>query len=160
LHNAPHILVYPQPGFSSAILTTRHRRSSTVAGRPTLRRLPLESYFFAMSLRCHASKVCGVTRLATSLQAPVADRFGLARQAASLDIRGFQPFITVRLQLLFPCSDLLLQVVDHMLLLPVHPARRDHQNHFHRVHRGILRTSHPDKQQEIRPAQISQQTEN
>jgi hypothetical protein len=25
-----------------------------VGGRPTLRRFPLESYFFAISLRCHA----------------------------------------------------------------------------------------------------------
>jgi len=48
-HRASRILVYPQLGLSTAILTTRSAISSSVRGRPGPRLLD-PSYFFAMSL--------------------------------------------------------------------------------------------------------------
>jgi hypothetical protein len=68
------------------------------------------------------------------VQPPIADQLGLARQAPPLLIREFQPLVAL---LLFLYIDLLLQVFDHMLLLAVHPARKQHQDQLEGVHCAI-----------------------
>ena len=46
-----------------------------------------------------------------------------------------------------------------MLLLAVHPARHNQKDHFHRVHRAILRTLQVEIQPQICSRQNPQQTE-
>jgi len=58
--SSPCIRRYPHSGFSFASRTTRRAMLRAVGRRPGLRCL-LVSYFFAASLRCHASSVAGVT---------------------------------------------------------------------------------------------------
>ena len=65
LNNAPRIVVYPQPGFSRAIRTVSFGISSATRGRPGPL-LAAPSYFMAISLRCQAKTVFGVTMDATS----------------------------------------------------------------------------------------------
>ena len=65
LASAPCILGYPQSRFSVAMRTTHRWISSCVRGRPGPRCL-LPSYFMAISFRCQAKSVSGVTMVASS----------------------------------------------------------------------------------------------
>ncbi len=65
LDNASWIRRYPQSRFSSASWTTRVSRAAAVLGRPGPR-CAVPSYFWAISFRCQANKVSGVTMVATS----------------------------------------------------------------------------------------------
>src|SRR5215469_12765043 len=68
LDSAPSIRRQPQSRFSCAMRTTRASISSAVRGRPG-ERWAVPSYFWAISFRCQANKVSGVTMLATSARA-------------------------------------------------------------------------------------------
>ncbi|MDX6336744.1 MAG: hypothetical protein QOG05_4084 [Streptosporangiaceae bacterium] len=71
--SSPWIRRYPQSGFSFARRTAR----GTVGGRPGLRLL-LVSYLLAVSLRCQASSVAGVTG-----KISVQHRWGSSRASAA-----------------------------------------------------------------------------
>ena len=60
----------------------------TVGGRPGLRRL-LVSYFFAVSLRCQASSVAGVTGKISPQR-----RRGISRASAAIQARSAGPYRT------------------------------------------------------------------
>ena len=70
-----------------------------------------------MSFRCHASRVCGVTRFAISFNLPnlifLAFRAKRARWS-SVNLGSLAS------PLLLQDSDFLLEIIDHVLLLPVH----------------------------------------
>lgn len=69
-------------GFSLARRTTRRTMPGLVGGRPGLRRL-LVSYFLAISLRCHASSVAGVTGKTSPQRLRGTSRASAANQARS-----------------------------------------------------------------------------
>ena len=76
LDKAPLMRRYPQSRFSFAIRTTNASTSPVVRGLPD-RRLAVPSYFWAMSLRCQANKLSGVTMVPTSARSFRPNRLAL-----------------------------------------------------------------------------------
>ena len=94
------------------------RISAMTGGRPGPRRA-LPSYCCAINRRCQASKVSGVTIVAMSRKTRRPSDLGLRRQTTALIVREPQTSGTE----LFPKGAvLLLEIVDHLALLLVHPT--------------------------------------
>jgi hypothetical protein len=83
LMSSPWILLCPHSGFSLARRTTRRAVLRCAGGRPGLRRL-LVSYFLAVSLRCQASSVAGVTGKTSLQRLRGTSRASAANQARSV----------------------------------------------------------------------------
>jgi len=117
--------------FSVAIRTMRAARSVAARGRPGARRA-LPSYFSAVSLRCHRSRVSGVTMVAIIGKHLSRQGFGPHRQAT--------PLIVIEPQrsppeLFAENSVYLSQVVDDLLLLMIHPSSHGDQQQPKRIER-------------------------
>ena len=97
--------------------TTKASIAPPVRGRPGPR-LPLPSYFCAISFRCQASKVSGVTMVAISARTLRAQALGLNGQAAPLVI--VEPKSPIA-ELLAKNPVLLAQVVNDLQLALIHP---------------------------------------
>src|SRR5215470_863028 len=102
--------------------------SSSVRSRPGPR-LALPSYFRAISLRCQASRVPGVTIVAICDSAS-AESFGSRREPATLVIRETK---SATAELLAQHPILLAQIVNCLLLLLIHPARDGNYHEPERV---------------------------
>src|SRR4051794_184528 len=112
---------------------TRFSSCSWVRGRPGLR-FSCPSYFWAISFRCHASRVSGVTKLATSARSLRPKP--LARTANRR--RWFiEPHSTVTE--LFPQHSILFsQVLDRLLPALIHPSGNRHEQEL----KGIEHSRH------------------
>src|SRR5215467_10932186 len=102
--------------------------SSSVRGRPGPR-LALPSYFRAISFRCQASRVPGVTIVAICdsarrpsplVRAASRRRWSSVKKSATAELLAQHPI-------------LLAQIVDCLLLLLIHPARDGNQHEPKRV---------------------------
>ena len=116
--SAPRRRVYPHVGFSCATRTMSSRMSFAVGGRPGLRFL-LPSYLAAMRQRYQRRSVAGVATDAIWASASRPKAWGLDREPAPVVVREPETLAPK------PGSEhtvLLLQVVDHILLLAVDPA--------------------------------------
>ena len=117
-----------------AVLATHsdHQRFDFLwcCGRPGRRR-PLPSYFCAISFRCQASSVCGVTMVATSASRP-AQQFRFGRESAALIIAQ-----TKSSPAQLPAQDaiLLAEVINDLQLLLFHPAGEADQQEPERIQR-------------------------
>lgn len=100
VESAPRILVYPQPGFATAILTTSPAISHGVLGRPRpLRALP--PHFFAISWRYQRRIVSGVTMPAmarSALRPSLLPRTASRLRWASLRRSGRSPSCSRRIR--------------------------------------------------------------
>src|SRR5436190_14565839 len=90
---------------------------SLILGRPI--RLELESYFLAISRRCHAKRVCGVTMAAISFNFPNRIFFAFPASRPALVVGKPRPLGS---KMLFEDADFFHQVFDDVLLVLVHPA--------------------------------------
>src|SRR5262249_44640415 len=112
--------------------------SSGVRGRPD-RRQPLPSYFWAISFRCHASTVTGVTIVAISRNSFLPSPIGLAASRRRF-VRGEAEAALP--QLLPKNAVLLVQVVDHLQLTLVHPPGNSDQEEPERIKYGAHMIGH------------------
>src|SRR5215471_16845148 len=98
--------------------TTKASISPAVRGRPGPR-WAVPSYLWAISFRCHANSVSGVTMRATSVRTRRVSRLALAGQTPSLIVVEPKPSAA---KLFLEDSILFAKVVDGELLLLVHPS--------------------------------------
>src|SRR5262249_39352930 len=121
-----------------AIRTTSASISSGVRGRPEQRRA-LPSYFCAISFRCQASSVSGVTMVASSVRMRPAQHLRSGRQPTALVVAQTEP---APAQLLAEDAILLAKVIDDLQLLMIHPAGDGDQHESERIQRLRHRIAH------------------
>src|SRR5258708_11406826 len=110
--------------YTWAMGTTSVSISSALRGRPGFR-LPLPSYFCAISFRCQASSVSGVTIVATSSRSFFPQSLGLDGQATTLVVGKPQAAIP---KLLAQDTVLFLEVLYGLQLALVHPPSNGDQD--------------------------------
>jgi hypothetical protein len=110
--------------------TNQHLDFGHRSGRPGLRDA-LPSYFFAISFRCQANKVSGVTIVAT--------RASSLRPCLSFDSKPPAQVIVeshAAIADLLPKNSILLQKILHNLLMLVHPSRNGNDHKLKWVQNG------------------------
>ena len=118
-----------------------------IRGRPGPRR-PLPSYFLAISCRCQRRRVSGATSVSRSREGLSTEGLGLCGEASTLGVGEPEP---ARAELFPQDAILLLEIVDHITLLLIDPARDRHDEELE----GLGKRRHVGERNR-RPSRTSQ----